>query len=74
MYLGFLVGPAVVGGLADATTLRTSLGGVAALGVLLAILAAVIRLPREPESATFEGRDVNARPPVAPTGHPACGD
>jgi MFS family permease len=74
MYLGFLVGPAVVGGLADATTLPTSLGGVAALGVLLAILAAVIRLPREPESATFEERDVNARRAVAPTGHPACGD
>jgi MFS family permease len=46
MYLGFLVGPAAVGGLADATTLRASLGGVAALGVLLAALAAVIRLPR----------------------------
>ena len=42
MYLGFLVGPAAVGGLADATTLRTSLGGVAAVG---ALLAAVIRLP-----------------------------
>ena len=45
MYLGFLVGPAAVGGLADATTLRVSLGGVAAVGALLAILAAVIRLP-----------------------------
>jgi MFS family permease len=46
MYLGFLVGPAAVGGLADATTLRVSLGGVAVLGVVLAALAAVIRLPR----------------------------
>jgi hypothetical protein len=45
MYLAFLVGPAAVGGLADTTTLRTSLGSVAALGVLLAMLAAVIRLP-----------------------------
>ena len=45
MYLGFLVGPVAVGALADTTTLRTSLGSVAALGVLLAILAAVIRLP-----------------------------
>jgi MFS family permease len=45
MYFGFLVGPAAVGGLADATTLRISLGGVAALGVVLAILAAVVRLP-----------------------------
>lgn len=50
MYLGFLVGPAVVGGLAEATTLRTSLGGVAALGILLATLAGLIRLPREPGS------------------------
>jgi MFS family permease len=50
MYLGFLVGPAAVGGLADATTLRTSLAGVAALGVLLAALAAVIRLPQAPRS------------------------
>jgi MFS family permease len=48
MYLGFLVGPAAVGGLADATTLRTSLAGVAALGLLLAGLAAVIRLPPRP--------------------------
>jgi MFS family permease len=48
MYLGFLVGPAAVGGLADATTLRTSLAGVAALGLLLAALAAVIRLPPRP--------------------------
>jgi MFS family permease len=45
MYLGFLVGPAAVGGLAEATTLRVSLGGVAALGVVLAALGAVIRLP-----------------------------
>jgi hypothetical protein len=48
MYLGFLVGPAAVGGLADATTLRTSLAGVAAVGLLLAALAAVIRLPPRP--------------------------
>jgi predicted MFS family arabinose efflux permease len=48
MYLGFLVGPAVVGGLADVTTLRTSLAGVAALGLLLAALAALIRLPPRP--------------------------
>jgi MFS family permease len=74
MYLGFLVGPAAVGGLAEATTLRTSLGGVAALAVLLAVLAAVIRLPREPEGATFEEPDVSARPPVASAGRPACGD
>jgi hypothetical protein len=46
MYLGFLVGPAVVGGVAAATTLRTSLTGVAALGLLVAALAAIIRLPR----------------------------
>ncbi|HEX2135181.1 MAG TPA: MFS transporter [Microvirga sp.] len=45
MYFGFLAGPAAVGGLADATTLRTSLAGVAALGLLLAALAGVIRLP-----------------------------
>jgi len=48
MYLGFVVGPAAVGGLADATSLRTSLAGVAALGLLLAALAAVIRLPPRP--------------------------
>jgi MFS family permease len=45
MYLGFLVGPAVVGGVAAATTLRTSLAGVAALGLLVTALAAMIRLP-----------------------------
>ena len=48
MYLGFLVGPAAVGGLADATTLRTALASVAALSLLLAALAAVIRLPPRP--------------------------
>ncbi len=47
MYVGFLIGPAAVGGLADATTLRTSLAGVAALGVLLAALGAVIPLPSD---------------------------
>lgn len=46
MYLGFLVGPAAVGGLAELATLRSSLGGVAALGFLLALLFAVVRLPR----------------------------
>ncbi len=45
MYLGFLVGPAVVGGLAELTTLRTSLGSVAALGLLLTFLLAFVRLP-----------------------------
>ncbi len=45
MYLGFLVGPAVVGGLAELTTLRVSLGSVAALGLLLTFLFAFVRLP-----------------------------
>jgi len=45
MYLGFLVGPAVVGGLAELTTLRTSLGSVAALGLLLMFLFVFVRLP-----------------------------
>jgi hypothetical protein len=39
-YFGFLVGPAVVGLLADATTLRTSLAAVSAVALLLAALAA----------------------------------
>ena len=38
-YLGFLVGPAAVGLLADATALRTSLAAVAGVAVALAILA-----------------------------------
>ena len=45
MYLGFLVGPAVVGGLAELTTLRVSLGSVAALAFLLMLLFTVVRLP-----------------------------
>jgi MFS family permease len=44
MYLGFLVGPAAVGGVAAATTLATALGFVAALSLMLAALAALIRL------------------------------
>jgi MFS family permease len=38
-YLGFLVGPAVVGLLADATTLRASLAGAGAVALLLGVLA-----------------------------------
>jgi predicted MFS family arabinose efflux permease len=38
-YLGFLIGPAVVGLLADATTLRASLAAAAAVAVTLAVLA-----------------------------------
>jgi MFS family permease len=45
MYLGFLVGPAAVGGVADLTSLRTSLATVAALAFLLGLLFAVVRLP-----------------------------
>jgi MFS family permease len=45
MYLGFLVGPAAVGGFAELTTLRISLGGVAVLGLLLALTFAAVRLP-----------------------------
>jgi MFS family permease len=45
MYLGFLVGPALVGGLAELATLRASLAAVAALALLLAFLCAIVRLP-----------------------------
>jgi MFS family permease len=37
-YLGFLLGPAAVGVAAHATTLRTALGSVAGLALLLALL------------------------------------
>jgi predicted MFS family arabinose efflux permease len=46
-YFGFLVGPAAVGLLAEATTLRASLASVAAVALLLAALAASAA-PREP--------------------------
>jgi hypothetical protein len=45
MYLGFLVGPAAVGGVAELATLRTSLAAVGGLGFLLSVLFAVVRLP-----------------------------
>jgi MFS family permease len=45
MYLGFLVGPAVVGGLADVASLRISLGSVGVLALLLAFLFVVLPLP-----------------------------
>jgi MFS family permease len=45
-YLGFLVGPAAVGGLAELTTLRVSLAAVAALALVLALLFALVPLPR----------------------------
>lgn len=46
-YLGFLLGPAAVGGLAELATLRTSLGAVAALALLLSLLFAVVRFPAD---------------------------
>jgi MFS family permease len=46
MYLGFLVGPAVVGVLADVADLRISLATVGLLGLLLAVLFLVVPLPR----------------------------
>jgi MFS family permease len=45
MYLGFLVGPAAVGGLAELTTLRAALGSVAALALLLMLLFTLVRFP-----------------------------
>ena len=45
MYLGFLVGPAAVGGLAALATLRSSLGAIAALAFVLSVLFALVRLP-----------------------------
>ena len=44
MYLGFLVGPAAVGGLAELATLRVSLTAVAGLAVLLGGLFALLPL------------------------------
>jgi MFS family permease len=46
MYLGFLVGPAAVGGLAQLETLPISLGAVAALALLLSALCAVTPMPK----------------------------
>ncbi len=45
-YLGFLVGPAAVGGIAAATDLETSLTVVAGLAALLAVVVAAVPLPR----------------------------
>ncbi len=45
-YLGFLIGPAAVGGLAAAASLRTSLTAVAGLAVVLAAAVVVAPLPR----------------------------
>jgi MFS family permease len=45
MYLGFLVGPAVVGGVAQLTNLRASLGSVAVVALLLMLLFTVVRFP-----------------------------
>ena len=46
MYLGFLVGPAAVGGVAEATSLRASLTAVAGLAFVLSLAFSVVRLPR----------------------------
>jgi MFS family permease len=56
MYLGFLVGPAAVGGLADLATLRISLTAVAGLALLLALLFALVPLRRRPGSPNGAAR------------------
>jgi hypothetical protein len=45
MYLGFLVGPAVVGAMAELATLQASLAAVAGLAFALSVLFALIPLP-----------------------------
>jgi predicted MFS family arabinose efflux permease len=55
-YLGFLVGPAAVGLLADATTLRASLAGAGAVALLLAVLAGRAR-PRGTTAAPSQGSE-----------------
>lgn len=52
MYLGFVVGPGVVGGVAEATTLRFSLGGVAILALLLGVTFRVVPYPTPALGAT----------------------
>jgi len=42
-YLGFLVGPPVIGLVADATSLRVSFGFIAFLALLIALLAGLLR-------------------------------
>lgn len=44
-YLGFLIGPAIIGLSADAIGLRASLGIVVALSVLVSSLASVVAVP-----------------------------
>jgi MFS family permease len=56
MYLGFLVGPAGVGGLAELTSLPTSLGAVAGLAFLLSLVFAVVRLPTDEARRTAAPR------------------
>ena len=68
-YLGFLVGPAAVGLLASATTLRTSLAAVAGVAVALAILAPA----SAPTGVRIGGRQrqtAPGRPAVRPTRSP----
>jgi MFS family permease len=51
-YLGFLVGPAAVGGVASATDLETSLTVVAGLAAASAVMVAVVPLPRRRAALT----------------------
>ena len=54
-YLGFLVGPAVVGLAADALSLRAALGAVAGLSL---VLAGLVRMaPGAPSGATAPSRE-----------------
>jgi MFS family permease len=54
-YLGFLVGPAAVGGVASATDLETSLTVVAGLAALLAVIVATVPLPDRRSQLSLSG-------------------
>jgi MFS family permease len=54
-YLGFLVGPALIGFLAQAYSLRLALGLVAVMSGLTAAIAGIVRPRRRQRLITFEG-------------------
>jgi hypothetical protein len=50
-YMGALAGPAIIGGLADVTSLPAALGTVVLLSALIVVLAGAVRPRRRPAAA-----------------------
>jgi hypothetical protein len=72
-YLGFLIGPPTIGGLAELTGLPTALGVLVALAAAVALLAPTTRYARADHTVAGEPQTVPATPPAPVPGASSLG-